>query len=55
MAEQTDTRQQGKLEFKLGDVHFAADGSEEWLAKQLDKVLRALERAPKAVPPKSPE
>jgi hypothetical protein len=55
MAEQTDTQQLGKLEFKLGDVYFTADGSEEWLARQLDKVLLALERAPKTAQPKPPK
>ena len=55
MAQQTDIQQLGKLEFKLGDVYFAADGSEEWLAKQLDKVLMALEKAPKTAQPKPPK
>jgi hypothetical protein len=31
----------GKIEFSLGSLSFSGEGEQEWLAKQLDKILEA--------------
>jgi hypothetical protein len=33
----------GKIEFKLGSIEFKGEGSQEWVTKQLDKII---EKAP---------
>jgi hypothetical protein len=33
---------EGKLEIKVGNVSFSGEGQDEWLSKQLDKVLARL-------------
>jgi hypothetical protein len=30
---------EGKIEFQIGDISFVGEGQQEWLSKQLDKVI----------------
>jgi len=40
-----------KIEIKVGEVSFAAEGNEKWLSVQLDKVLRQLPDLAGTAPP----
>jgi hypothetical protein len=43
-----------KIEVKVGEVSFTGEGSEDWLAIQLDKVIKHLPDLVKAVPAPTP-
>ncbi len=30
---------QAKIDFKVGSIQFSAEGEQEWIAKQLDKII----------------
>jgi len=36
-----DEKAQGKVEIKIGNLSFSAEGDQQWLAEQLSKVLEA--------------
>ena len=40
-----------KLEFSLGGLSFAGEGEQEWLSKQLDKLLEKASQLSKSTPP----
>jgi len=48
---------ESKIEFSIGDLSFAGEGEEKWLAMQLDKIIKAAPDLAKIEPPaaKSPE
>lgn len=41
---------EGKIEIKVGEVSFTGEGSETWLATQLDKLIKHLPELVNAVP-----
>ena len=42
---------EAKIEIKIGQIEFSGQGSQEWVAKQLDKILAKAEELVAIVPP----
>jgi hypothetical protein len=48
-------KDQGKVEIKIGNLSFSAEGSQTWLAEQLEKIISAAATIPSAGAPSSSE
>lgn len=42
---------EAKIDIKIGEIQFSGQGEQEWVAKQLDKILTQAEKLIKLVPP----
>jgi hypothetical protein len=46
---------EAKIEIKIGQIHFSGEGSQDWVAKQLDKVMAEASKLIKLAPSKDAE
>ncbi len=46
---------EGKIDIKIGEIQFSSQGEQEWVAKQLDKILAQAEKLIQLTPPTPPE
>jgi len=44
----------GKVRFSIGDVSFSSEGDQEWVAKQLDKIIKQAKDLIKLAPVETP-
>ena len=42
---------EAKVDIQIGHIHFSGTGEQDWIAKQLDKILSQAEKLVKLVPP----
>jgi len=43
-----------KIHFQIGQIQFSGEGEQDWVAKQLDKIINQAEKLIQLAPPESP-